>query len=145
MARYVAASTSGGTPSATRPFLSVYSIAAVGFGLVESAIFNTTTTAHRAQLARLTSTGTQGAGLTEAKYDDDSATNSCTAFATHTADPGIGDKMHMAPCGAVVGAGTILTFYDRPIEVPVGTASGIGLIVVTGTPQVSDIHYVWDE
>jgi hypothetical protein len=139
------AGTSGGTPSATRPFLSVYSPAGNGFELREIAIFNTTTTAHRCQLAKLTSTGTQGSGLTEAKYDDDSPPILCTGFNTHTADPGIGDKMHMMACGAAAGAGALLTFYDRGIEVPSGTANGIGPIVVAGTPQVSDIHMVWDE
>ena len=145
MARYVTSGTSGGTPSATRPFWSVYSAAAVGFELREAAIFNTAATAHRAQLARLTTAGTAGAGATEAKYDDDTVAASATAFNTHTADPTIGDKMHMMPCGAAVGAGTILTFYDRGIECPVAVTNGLGIIVVTGTPQVSDITMVWDE
>lgn len=145
MARYITTGTSNGTPSATRPFWSIYAIASVGFELREAAIFNTTTTAHRTQLARLTSTGTQGTGQTEAKYDDDAAAASATSFTTHTADPGIGDKLHMMPCGAAAGAGTILTFYDRGIECTSGTANGLGIIVVSGTPQVSDIHMVWDE
>lgn len=145
MARFLAQGTSGGTPSATRPFLSVYSPAGSGFELREAAIFNTATTAHRTQLARLTTTGTQGTGLTEAKYDDDSAAAAATGFQTHTADPTIGDKLHMMPCGAAVGAGTILTFYDKGIEVAAGTGNGIGPIVVSGTPQISDIHMVWDE
>lgn len=144
VARYLTSGTSSGTPSATRPHWSVYSPAGSGFELREAAIFNTTTTAHRAQLARLTTTGTQGAGQTEAKYDDDAATAAATAFASHTADPTIGDKLHMMPSGAAVGAGTILTFYDRGIECPVGTSSGLGIIAI-GTAQLSDIHLIWDE
>jgi hypothetical protein len=145
VSRFIASGTSGGTPSATRPFLSVYSPAGNGFELREAAIFNTTTTAHRAQLARLTSTGTQGSGLTEGKYDEDAPPILATAFNTHTADPGIGDKMHMMGVGAAAGAGCILTFYDRGIEITGGTANGVGIIVVAGTPQISDIHFVWDE
>ncbi len=145
MARYIAAIAGTGAGSATLPIYSTYSIAAVGFELREVAAFNTTINAARLRLQRLTTAGTQGAAQTEAKYDDDSPAASCTSFTTHTVAPTLGDGLHMMPLGAAVGAGTILTFYDRGIECPVGTANGIGIIVATGTGQVADVHMVFDE
>lgn len=145
MARYITGLVGATTSTTLRPCISVYSAAAVGFEVREAAAFNTTTTAARLRLARLTAQGTPGAGQTEAKYDDDSAAASCTSFITHTADATVGDGLHMMPLGAAIGAGTILTFYDRGIEAPVGTANGIGIITATGTGQVADTHLVWDE
>ncbi len=144
MARYVAGAV-GAAAATTVRGPSLYSVAAVAGELREAACFNTTTTACRQQIKRLTATGTQGAGLTEAKYDDDSATASVTAFTTHTADATAGDAMHVMPCGAAIGSGTILTFYDRGIEWPVGTTNGIGILLASGTGQVTDCHLVWDE
>ncbi len=145
MARYITGVTSTGAGSTTLPLVSLYSIAAVGFELREAASFNTTVTAARNQLRRLTTTGTVGAALTESKYDDDSAAASATAVNTHTVAPTLGDPLHLMPMGAAIGSGTILTFYDRGVECPVGTANGIGIIVATGTGQIADIHMVWDE
>lgn len=144
MARYVAASV-GAAASTTARGPSLYSIAAVAGELREVGCFNTTTTAVRNQLKRLTATGTQWSALTEAKYDDDSAAASVTGFTTHTADATAGDAMHVMPMGAAIGSGTILTFYDRGIEWPVGTSNGIGILLASGTGQVQDCHLVWDE
>lgn len=145
MARYVAAAIGATAPTTARACISLYSPASTAGELREAAVFNTTTTAERLQLARLTATGTQGTGQVEAKYDDDSAAAAVTSFITHTADATVGDRMHMMPCGAAIGSGTILTFYDRGIEWPVGTTNGIGIVCATGTGQISDSHLVWDE
>ncbi len=145
MARYISAVTSTGAGSVTLPIVSVYAIAAVGFELREVACFNTTVTASRNRLQRLTTTGTVGAALTEAKYDDDSAPASCTGVNTHTVAPTLGDGLHMLPMGAAIGSGTILTFYDKGIECPVGTANGLGIIVLSGTGQIADVNLIWDE
>ncbi len=145
MARYVSAAAGAVVATTALPGYSVYSIAAVGFELREVACFNTTVTAARHRLARLTTAGTAGAGQVESKYDDDSAAASCTAFLTHTVAPTLGDGLHMLPMGAAIGSGTILTFYDKGIECPVGTANGIGVVVATATGQIADHHFVWDE
>src|SRR3990172_6804319 len=130
MARYSAGvRTAAG--STTLPLISLYSPAA---------------TAVAVALFRLTSAGTQGAGLTEAKHSPISAAASCTAFTTHTVLPTLGDDLgYRAAVGAAVGAGVIWTFGDTGLEMPVGVANGIGVLVATGTGQVLDAYIVWDE
>jgi len=145
MARYVAGILGTGAGSATLPIFSVYSAAAVSFRLREAAVFNTTTTASREKLARLTTAGTQGAAQTEGPFRAaESPAASCTAFTTHTGGPTITDLLGAMPMGAAIGSGTILTFYDQALECPVGTANGIG-ICPQGTGQVADVHMIWDE
>jgi hypothetical protein len=98
------------------------------------------------KLVRLTSAGTQGAGLTEAKHNPDSAAASCTGFTTHSANPGLGDDLgYRWALGAAIGAGLIETFGDTGLRISVGTANGIGVIVETGTGQSIDAYLVWDE
>lgn len=145
MARFISAIAGTGAGSTTLPIFSVYSPAGSGFELREAACFNTTTTAARERLQRLTTAGTPGAGQTEAKYDDDSPAAAATAFTTHSVGPTLGDGLHVMPMGAAIGAGSILTFYDRGIECAAGTANGIGIIVASGTGQIADVHMVWDE
>lgn len=145
MARYSAgAKTTAG--STVLPIISLYSAAAVGAKIREIGVFNTTSTAVDVKLVRLTSAGTQGAGLTEAKYDPDSAAASCTAFNTHSANPSLGDDLgYRASLGAAVGAGIIWTFGDQGLRVPVGTGNGLGVIVENGTGQACQAYVIWDE
>ncbi len=145
MARY-SAGVKTGAGSTTLPLASLYCAAAVGAKIREIGIFNTTNTALDVKLVRLTTAGTQGTGLTEAKYDPDSAAASCTAFTTHTVAPTLGDDLgYRAALGAAVGAGVIWTFGDSGLRVPVGTANGIGVIVENGTGQACQLTIVWDE
>jgi hypothetical protein len=145
MARYSAgAKTSAG--STTLPLISLYSAAAVGAKIREIGVFNTTSTAVDVKLARLTTAGTPGTGLTEAKYDPDSTTASCTAVNTHTVGPTVGDDLgYRASLGAAVGSGVIWTFGDAGLRVPVGTGNGIGIIVENGTGQACQAYITWDE
>jgi hypothetical protein len=39
----------------------------------------------------------------------------------------------------------IWTFGDSGIVVPVGTVEAVAIIVATGTGQVCDFYFVWDE
>lgn len=145
MPRYSAgAKTTAG--STTLPIISLYSGAAVGPKIREIGVFNTTSTAVDVKLVRLTSAGTQGAGLTEANHDPDTATAACSAFNTHSANPSLGNDMgYRASLGAAVGAGVIWTFGDQGIRVPVGTSNGLGVIVENGTGQACQAYIVWDE
>lgn len=147
MARYSAV-TIGSTAGATtvRPQISAFAAAGQGFILREAAIFNTTTTAARYVLVRLTAQGTPGAGLTEAEWWTEGAIT-VTAFTTHTADATLGANVAAMPIGAAVGAGTILTFYGEGngLYVPAGTGNGIGIAPASGTAQVADCHLIWDE
>jgi hypothetical protein len=145
MARYSAgAKTSAG--STVLPIISLYSGASVGAKIREIGVFNTTSTAVDIKLVRLTSAGTQGAGLTEAKYDPDSAAASCSAYNTHSGNPSLGDDLgYRASLGAAVGAGIIWTFGDQGLRTPTGSANGVGVIVENGTGQPCQAYLVWDE
>lgn len=146
MARYVAGISGTGAGSTTLPQFSVYSSATVSFSLREVGIFATVATAQRLKLQRLASTGTQGAGQTEAEYDPDAPVASCAAFTTHTGAPTLGDDLgYRVSFPAAIGAAVVWTFGGTGIRTPIGTANGIGTIVATGTGQATDTYMVWDE
>lgn len=144
MARY-SAGTRTGAGSTTLPIISLYASATVNFSIVEIGVFNTTTTAVALKLVKLTTTGTQGAGLTETTHEASAAAAGCTAFTTHTVAPTAVDLGYNVTLGAAAGSGIVWTFGSRGLTVPAGTANGAGIIVATGTGQVCDAYLVWDE
>lgn len=145
MPRYVSGTRSS-TGSTTLPWMSVYAASASGFVWREAGMFNTTTTAVAAKMVRLTSAGTQGTALTEAQYDPNASVAACSAFATHSANPGLGDDLGMRDaCGGAVGAGCKFVGAGRGVGVAAGTGNGIGAICATGTSQIVDVYMVWDE
>ena len=132
--------------STTLPLISLYAAASVGGRLREVGAFNTTSTAVDIKLVRLTTTGTQGSGLTAAKYDDTAAAASCTPKGTHSANPTLGDDLgYRASLGAAIGSGVIWTFGDTGIHIPTGTGNGIGIIIENGTGQALQAYIIWDE
>lgn len=132
--------------TAALPNVSLYATAAVRPRIVEVGLFNTSTTAVEVALVRLTTAGTQGAGLTE---DCDSMPEQAavaTGFAGHTAGPTIGAEKKRARLGAADGAGVIWTWPDSdPLAIPDGTGNGIGVIVPTGTGQTLTYSITWVE
>ncbi len=134
-----------------RPMMSIYSAAASIGVLREVGVFNTTATALEIFLTRLTATGTQGAGLTEARFNPKKAPALCTAFTTHTVDATLGDDLgYRAVLGAAIGSGVIWTFGDDGIMIGEPDAlevvgNGIGIILETGTGQICQCYMVWDE
>lgn len=146
MPRYSAGcKTSAG--STTLPIISLYAGASIAPKIVEIGVFNTTSTAVDIKLVRITSAGTQGSGLTEAKYDPDSAASGCAAYNTHSSTgPSLGDDLgYRASLGAAIGAGVIWTFGAGGIRVPTGTSNGVGVIVENGTGQACQAYVTWDE
>ena len=145
MARFSAgALTTAG--STVLPILSIYAAAGSGCTVRAVGISNTTSSAVSLKLVRLTSTGTQGAGLTEAKHNANSAAAACTVFNTHSAGPALGDDMgYRWSLGAAIGAGVIETFGDTGLVITAGTANGIGIIVESGTGQPCEAYFVFDE
>lgn len=128
-----------------RAMMSLYGIAGVGGRLREVGVFNTTTTALAIALARMTNATGVGAGQTEGEYDENAPAPSCTIFAGHTADGGVGQILKQASLGAAIGSGVIWTFGDSGIVLQPGTGNGLGIIVPTGTGQICDLYFVWDE
>ena len=146
MARYSAGALAAGAGSTTLPSGSLYAIATASFKLRECGIYNTTATAAAFKLTLLTTAGTQGAGLTEAKQDDNAAAAACTAFNTHTVAPTLGSDLgYRCQLGAAVGSAMVWTFGDVGIRVPLTTVNGVGVIVENGTGQVLQFYFVWDE
>lgn len=128
------------------PLVSLYAVAGVNPKVREVHLWNTTATALVAALNRLTTAGTQGAGLTEVCESDPNYTVLATGFAGHTAGPTITGEMRRATLGAAVGSGVIWTWpADKPLWIPSGTGNGVGVIVPSGTGQVLDYVIVWDE
>lgn len=145
MARYSIAGRSTIAGTSLRGMFSLYAPASVALKVREVGVFNTTSTALAIALVRFTGTGTQGAGLTETKWDPGSAAASGTGFAGHTADATVGDTIRQASLGAGVGNGVIWTFGDTGLVIAAGTANGIGIIIPTGTGQICDYYLDWDE
>lgn len=139
----------GNTASTTTlPCFSVYASATMGLTIREVGAFNTTTTACRYGLVRLSTAGTQGTGQTEVIISGDpTSTIQGTSFTTHSVAPTLNGFIAPMPLGAAIGAGTILSFYgeNAGLYIPKGTANGIGIILLAGTGQVSDTYIIWDE
>lgn len=144
MARHSVANRSTVVGTTLRAVASVFSLAAFGFTLREVGIFNTTTTAVAVSLVRFTNATGVGAGLTETDWDP-GKTPSATGFAGHTADGAVGAAIRQGSLGAAIGSGIVWTFGESGLIVPVGTANGIGIICPSGTGQIVDFYYDWDE
>lgn len=145
MARYtVSAVTTAG--STTLPIISLYGGTTVRPRLREVHLFNTTTTAVFLKIVRVTTTGTQGTGLTEMPLVPEDPAAIATAFNTHSVAPTItsGD-LWRGSLGAAIGSGVILTFPDQGLVIPPTANNGLAVVVATGTGQAVDATLIWDE
>lgn len=145
MARYSIAGRSTVAGTSARAIASVFAIASRTVKLREVGVFNTTSTALAMSLVRFTNATGVGAGLTEVAYDEAAPAPNATGFAGHTADGAVGSPLRQASLPAAVGGGVIWTFGDTGIIVAAGTANGIGIICPTGTGQILDYYFDWDE
>ena len=144
MARHSIAGRSTVVGTTLRAGASLFAIASRRLVVREVGCSNTTTTAFAAALARFTNATGVGAGLTEAPWDLDTSPSG-TGFAGHTADGGVGGVFRQVSIGAAVGSGWIWTFGDNGLVIPAGTANGLGIICPTGTGQIFDYYFDWDE
>jgi hypothetical protein len=152
MARFTAAWRTAGAGSTTLPIGSLYATAAVRPKLVEVGIFNTTATAVSLKICRLTTTGTQGSTITAFAEDDPSQGAVGVAKDTHTVAPTLGGVLRTVSLGAAIGSGVIYTLGSgKTAGVIVASATGnattdgIGIIPLTGTGQICDVYFTWDE
>lgn len=124
---------------------SLYAPAGSRLILKEVHVFNTTAVACMVALQAFTSTGTQGAGVTEIEYDLNGPAPTGTLFQTHSAGPTItAGEYARASLAAAVGGGVVWVF-NAGIYIPAGTANGVGITVPDGTGQVCDVTFVWEE
>lgn len=131
--------------SATLPQGSLYAVAATGFSLLEASFARQGAAAQlRANLNRLASLGTAGATGAIGGFDDDTAVAQCLPKNTHTVGPTLGDAMHPARLPTSAQTAAWYGFHDEPIEVPIGTANGIGWLPTTAS-GAADVMFVWEE
>jgi hypothetical protein len=136
---------STGAGSVTLPLGSLYAPAGNRLILKEVHVYNTTATATDMALRAFTATGTQGAGETEIEHDQNGPTPTGTLFNTHTVTPTItAGEYARASLAAAIGGGVVWIF-NAGIYIPAGTGNGVGVIVGTGTGQVCDLTFVWEE
>ena len=126
------------------PAMSLYAIAGVRLHLLEVHVSNTTAVAHVVALQHLTTTGTQGTGITEVRQDPESPANNGLMFNGHTAGPTItaGELDRITLPAAVGGA---VVFVLDSVWIPAGTVNGVGVVTPTGTGQLDDIVFIWEE
>jgi hypothetical protein len=136
-----------GPGSTTLPIISLYGSAACLPRIREIGVSNTTAVQVALKLVRLTTTGTQGAGLTEASLTpQDGVAAIAAAFATHSVAPTLGNDLgYRCQLGAAIGSGWVWTFGDLGLSIAVAANAGIGVIVENGTGQACQAYIVWDE
>ena len=145
MARNSIAGRSTVVGTTVRAGASLFAISGKTVKVREVGVFNTTATAFAAALARFTNATGVGAGLTEAPWDTEGPAPAATGFAGHTADGAVGGVFRHVPIPAAIGGGYIWTFGDTGLIIPAGTANGLGIICPTGTGQIFDYYFDWDE
>jgi hypothetical protein len=145
LARHAIAGRSTVVGTNLRAQFSLFATAAVRPRIMEIGVFNTTATAVAVAVARFTAATNVGAGLTETYLDDDVHVPIATGFAGHTGDGTVGGVIRQGSLGAAIGSGVIWTFSGSGLEIPAGTANGVGVVVPTGTGQICDFHIEWEE
>lgn len=145
MARNAIAGRSTVVGTTVRAVASLFAVASRTAKLRQVSVCNTTSTAVAVALCRFTNATGVGAGLTEVLYDETGPAPNCTGFAGHTADGAVGANFEYVSLGAAVGSGWVFTFGDMGILIAAGTANGVGIICPTGTGQILDYSFHWDE
>jgi hypothetical protein len=149
MARFHAAYRTTGAATNLLPMASLYGTAACRPRLVEVGVFNSTATAVQVGLIRLTTAGTSTAVV--GVYEDDNSQSAvATPRNTHSSTgPTIATvAIRLATLGAAIGSGIIWTFGGGKtpgLVIPNTTGDGIGLYTPTGTGQICDVSWTWDE
>lgn len=145
MARHGVSGRMSAAPTATLPGVSLYSPAGSGIVVREIGVFNSTATANVISVRRLSTTGTQGGGITEFEYSEGSAVLG-TAFDAHSVAPTlVAGVIRYGAIGGAVGAGYVWTFGENGLLIAAGTGQGIGFLCPTGTGQILDYYIDWDE
>jgi hypothetical protein len=112
--------------------------------LVETGVFNTTTTAFAVSVVRFSAAGTPSGSVTEVSEDSE-YTPAATVTTGNSGTPTVGGPFNQASIGAAIGAGVIWTYGGKGLRAPAGTTNGFILNLPTGTGQFFDFYYVWEE
>lgn len=148
MARFSAAWRTTGAGSTTLPIAGLMSVTGVRPRLVEVGIFNTTATACAVALRRVTAAGTSGATQSVVYESDSSQAALATPKDTWTVAPTFTTgNVRVASLGAAIGSGIIWTFGGSTggLVIPNTAGDGVVISVLTGTGQICDVSFAWDE
>lgn len=147
MARFDGGWRTAGAGSTTLPIAGITATAAVRPRLKEVGVFNTTTTAVAIALRRIvTALGTAGSGQVEVYENDPSQTPLATLLDTWSVAPTfVSGNIRVASLGAAIGSGVIWTFGGDGLVIPNATTDGIVLVPLTGTGQICDVYFGWEE
>jgi hypothetical protein len=148
MARFSSSWRTTGAGSTTLPIGGLMAVSTVRPRLVEVGVFNTTSTACALALRRVSAAGTSGSAQTVVYESDPSQAALATPKDTWTVAPTfVSGNIRVASLGAAVGSGVIWTFGGAlgGLIIPNTTGDGIVLSVLTGTGQICDVSFVWDE
>jgi hypothetical protein len=138
-----------GAGSATLPTASLYSLGTGDIWLVEVGVTNTTVTAFECSLKRFsTGAGTPGTAQT-CVYEEGvlNFTAKGDPRDTHTVTPTtiVAGELRRGSIGASIGSGVIWTFGGRGLLIPSGTTNGVGVMPMTGTGQIIDVYWSYDQ
>ena len=146
MARFSIAGRGTVVGTNVRAIASLFAPASGAGAIREISVANTTAVAVCVGVIRFSAATNVGTGLTEAEYNTLKNPPLCTGFAGHTGDgTTAGGTIEQVSLGAAIGAGWVWTFGDEGLQIPEGTANGIGIIIPTGTGQILDYKICWDE
>jgi hypothetical protein len=127
-----------------RPIATLYATATFGARVRKITLINTTTTAASYALIKVGATTNRGAATTSVGLDINPP--QCAVYDGHTGDgASLGTPFDVQDMPAAVGATIVWTFNEGALLLPVGTANGIGIIVLTGTGQICRYAFHWEE
>jgi hypothetical protein len=128
--------------------MSLYSSTTATARVREVSVANTTSSSVALKLTRLTTLGTAATTLTIAPEDLAYPASTCTARNSHTVSPTLGADLRSTILGAAVGAGWVWVFSGDGLVIPKDAgapATGLGILVATGSVQPIYATIVWDE
>lgn len=131
--------------SVTLPAASVYAGSDIDSRLMEVHAFNTSSTECFYNLIRLDTAGTKPSAVDDAPYHPGGPAAGGGVHGTHTVAPTLDEIFERLVFGAAIGAGVILTFGKEGLLIPKGIANGIGLVLESGTLQLLNVTFVWEE
>ena len=152
--RFYAAGRGTSAPTSTLPAFSLISATTRAGMIREVGLFNTTASACAVSLRKFSTSGTAGSTINSGSYDtleDGSVVASALTMKdsfTSTAPTLVNGAVKQASLGAAIGSGVIWTFGDIGIKVPKtssGGAAHCGVLCPSGTGQILDFSFDWDE
>jgi hypothetical protein len=152
--RFYSAGRGTNAPTATLPAFSIISATTRAGAIRELELWNTTTNAAFVGMRKFSTAGTAGSTIDGGSYgtieDGTTITPALTVkdSYTSTAPTLVAGAIKRGAVGAAIGSGIMWTFGDIGIIVPRTSSAGAahcGVICPSGTGQILEFAYGWDE